>query len=135
MHGDLQFDNVIISDDNKFKVIDWRHEFADMVEIGDIYYDLAKLMGGFIINYSDIKNNNFTVTVDNGDVSLSVPGIEHSDIYIDRLKQFIINKGWSYTKVRTLIPIIFWNMSPLHTPPFDQLLWYLGIKLFEELEL
>lgn|GEM_PF-6561859 len=135
MHGDLQFDNVIISNDNKFKVIDWRHEFADIVEIGDIYYDLAKLMGGFIINYSDIKNNNFTVTVDNGDVSLSVPGIENSGIYIDKLKQFIINKGWSYTKVRTLIPIIFWNMSPLHTPPFDQLLWYLGIKLFEELEL
>jgi hypothetical protein len=106
-----------------------------MVEIGDIYYDLAKLMGGFIINYSDIKNNNFTVTVDNGHVALSVPNIEHSEDYIDQLKQFIVNKGWSYTKVRTLIPIIFWNMSPLHTPPFDQLLWYLGIKLFQELEL
>jgi len=33
-----------------------------------------------------------------------------------------------------LIPIIFWNMSPLHTAPFDMFLWYLGIKLFEELE-
>ncbi len=43
-------------------------------------------------------------------------------------------KGWDYKKVQQLIPIIFWNMSPLHTAPFDMFLWYLGIKLFEELE-
>jgi hypothetical protein len=134
IHGDLQFDNVVISDMNEFRLIDWRQDFGGSIEHGDIYYDLAKMMGGFIINYSKIKENNFEYRLDGTEVTLSVPSIENADYYISALKQFILNKGWSYEKVRLLVPVIFWNMSPLHTPPFDIFLWYLGIKLFQELE-
>lgn len=135
MHGDLQFDNMIINADNKFKVIDWRHEFANLVEIGDIYYDLAKLSGGFIINYSKIKQNEFRFENINGDVKLTVPSIDNYEECLNIVKNFVEAKGWNYRKVQLLIPIIFWNMAPLHTPPFDKFLWYLGIKLFEELGL
>lgn len=135
MHGDLHFDNTIINSDNKFKVIDWRHEFANLVEIGDIYYDLAKLSGGFVINYSEIKQNEFRFENVNGDVKLTIPSIENHEEYLSIVKHFVKEKGWNYDKVQLLIPIIFWNMAPLHTPPFDKFLWYLGIKLFEELEL
>jgi CTP:phosphocholine cytidylyltransferase-like protein len=134
IHGDLQFDNVVISDMNEFRLIDWRQDFGGSVEHGDIYYDLAKMMGGFIINYSKIKENNFEYRLDGTEVTLSVPSIENADYYVSALKQFILDKGWSYEKVRLLVPVIFWNMSPLHTPPFDIFLWYLGIKLFQELE-
>jgi CTP:phosphocholine cytidylyltransferase-like protein len=134
IHGDLQFDNAVISDMNEFKVIDWRQDFGGSTDHGDIYYDLAKMMGGFIINYSKIKENNFEYKIEGTEVTLSVPGIDNSDYYIHALKEFILEKGWSYEKVKLLVPIIFWNMSPLHTPPFDIFLWYLGIKLFQELE-
>ena len=56
-HGDLQFDNILFN--KKFKLIDWRDSFAGY-KIGDIYYDLAKLMGGLIINYKLIKKNKFS---------------------------------------------------------------------------
>lgn len=134
IHGDLQFDNIIIGTDGAFKAIDWRQEFADVVEYGDIYYDLAKLMGGFVINYANIKEHNFSIDIDGDAVTLGIPHIEHYDSYVRRLKEFIQQESYDYKKVQTLVPIIFWNMSPLHTAPFDLFLWYLGIKLFAELD-
>jgi NDP-sugar pyrophosphorylase family protein len=134
VHGDLQFDNVIINSAGEFKIIDWRHEFASIVEFGDIYYDLAKLAGGFIINYANIKNHNFNIEINDESVTLSIPHIDNINIYQKKLKEFIDSEGYDYKKVKMLIPIIFWNMSPLHTAPFDLFLWYLGIKLFAELD-
>lgn len=134
IHGDLQFDNVIISPEGKYKIIDWRHEFANNIKYGDIYYDLAKMSGGFIINYANIKQHNFDIEFNDTEVTLSVPNIDSIEMYQNILKEFIILQGWDYCKVRQLIPVIFWNMSPLHTAPFDMFLWYLGIKLFQDLE-
>lgn len=134
IHGDLHFDNTVINNEGEFKVIDWRHEFANIVEFGDIYYDLAKLAGGFIINYANIKEHNFRVEIDNDNVKLSIPSIDQATVYQKQLKEFIKSQGYDYKKVQMLIPIIYWNMSPLHAAPFDLFLWYLGIKLFQELE-
>jgi dTDP-glucose pyrophosphorylase/thiamine kinase-like enzyme len=133
-HGDLQFDNVIVSPLNEFKIIDWRQDFGGVVEVGDIYYDLAKLSGGFIINYAKIKHHNFNFEQDGDAVTLSIPNIDNILVYQTKLKKYILDNNLDYKKVQQLIPIIFWNMAPLHTAPFDKFLWYLGIKLFEELQ-
>ena len=37
-HGDLQPENVIVTKNNKFKLIDWRTDFSG-VSYGDIYYE------------------------------------------------------------------------------------------------
>ena len=50
IHGDLQFDN-IIHHKKKFSLIDWRDTFDKYINCGDLYYDLAKLYGGLILNY------------------------------------------------------------------------------------
>ena len=134
IHGDLHFDNTVIGQDGHFKVIDWRHEFAGIVEFGDIYYDLAKLSGGLVINYANIKEHNFNIDIDGDSVTLSVPNVDYIGVYQRKLKEFINKEGYDYRKVQMLVPIIFWNMSPLHTAPFDLFLWYLGIKLFQEIE-
>ena len=58
MHGDLQFDNILHdAEGGKFILLDWRQDFAGHVEFGDLYYDLAKLYGGIILNYDYIKLN------------------------------------------------------------------------------
>ena len=59
IHGDLQFDNILITNDKQFKLIDYRDNFGGKIEYGDKYYDLAKLYGGMILNYSLIKQNKF----------------------------------------------------------------------------
>lgn len=134
VHGDLHFDNTVINNEYEFKIIDWRHDFAGRTDVGDIYYDLGKLCGGFIINYSKIKQNEFTFENNNGEVTLSIPSVNDNETYLSTVKDFVISKNWNYQKVQLLIPIIFWNMAPLHTPLFDKFLWYLGIKLFENFE-
>jgi CTP:phosphocholine cytidylyltransferase-like protein/thiamine kinase-like enzyme len=134
IHGDLHFDNTVINSAGEFKIIDWRHEFAGLVDCGDIYYDLAKMAGGLIINYANIKNHNFNIEIDNGSVTLSIPNVDHITVYQEQLKNYILTNNLDYKKVQQLVPIIFWNMSPLHTAPFDIFLWYLGIKLFAELD-
>lgn len=134
LHGDLQFDNIVISPWGEFKIIDWRHEFAGLIDAGDLYYDLGKMAGGFVVNYANIKDHNFNIEIEGTEVTLSIPNIDYMDLYMDQLSKFISDQGWDYYKVCQLIPLIFWNMSPLHTPPFDMFLWYLGIKLFQDLE-
>jgi hypothetical protein len=103
-----------------------------VVECGDIYYDLAKMYGGFIIDYSKIKANDFKMTQIGTRVYLEIPNIPNHEQYIQQIVEYVERKGYNIAKVKLLVPIIFWNMSPLHTEPFDQFLWYLAMLLFEE---
>lgn len=134
-HGDLHFDNTVVTKDDQFKIIDWRHEFGSSVEVGDLYYDLAKLYGGFVVDYGKIKKNIFGITKKDTKIYLDIPHCNNHEFYITKLLEYVRSKGYNEHKVKLLVPIIFWNMSPLHSKPFDEFLWYLGILLFEKLEL
>jgi len=134
IHGDLQFDNIIIDSNKNFCMIDWRTDFGGEIAAGDIHYDLAKLLCGFIIDYTRIKNNDFKISFDTNHVFLEIPNILNNKEYTNIVERFIHDEGYCFKKVQTLVPLIFWNMSPLHSAPFDLFLFYLGIKLFAELE-
>lgn len=60
IHGDLILDNIIHSGET-FQLIDWRHEFAGEVDIGDIYYDLAKLRHSLILNHEILLGEGFSM--------------------------------------------------------------------------
>jgi hypothetical protein len=92
------------------------------------------MSGGLIINYARIKNHQFAIQVDGDSVTLDIPSIDNMQEYQLQIKNYIVQHDLNYKKVQQLIPIIFWNMSPLHFEPFDLFLWYLGIKLFQEIE-
>lgn len=133
IHGDLQFDNVVIQDNNGFLAIDWRHEFGNSIDIGDAYYDLSKLMGGCILDYSRIKANDFGIEFNEKNVKITYPSVVDADEKIMRIKSFSEENGFDGRKLDVLVPLIFWNMAPLHNGPFDLLLWYLGILKFSEI--
>jgi NDP-sugar pyrophosphorylase family protein len=135
MHGDLQPDNIIVQSNSAgFKLIDWRHEFGGYVEWGDLYYDLSKLMGGLYLNYSSIKKNGVQYQeADDKSVKILYLADEWSTSRIKILEEFIISRGYSLKKVKTLMPLIFLNMAPLHKAPFDKYLMALSLKLFSEL--
>jgi dTDP-glucose pyrophosphorylase/thiamine kinase-like enzyme len=134
VHGDLQFDNIVIDDNANFTLIDWRPDFSGAVTHGDLYYDLAKLAGGLMINYSKIKENSFSIVSDLHNVNITLPTLNNTEEYLEQLYEYVENRGLDSYKVKMLVPIIFWNMAPLHNPPFDIFLWYLGLKLFSELD-
>ncbi len=136
-HGDLQPDNVIYNE-KKFTLIDWRQDFGGLLEIGDLYYDLAKLYGGLTINYSMIKEGNFKVDISDDkiyyDFHVNNNLLKAKEVYEKWLKE----KGYDLDKIKTLTALIFLNMAPHHHPPFNLLLYSMGkdmlYKLKEEKE-
>jgi choline kinase len=135
IHGDLQFDNIIYDDDTKqFTLIDWRSDFAGLKSIGDLYYDFAKMLGGIHVNYHEIKQGKFKFNYHDGKVVFELPAVDESKELISILESFIAEMELDVIKVRKLVPLIFWNMAPLHKEPFANLCWSLGIFHYETLK-
>lgn len=136
MHGDLQFDNILYDrGTERFILLDWRQDFVGEIEYGDIYYDLAKLYGGIILNYDYIKLNLFSFENLDGHVRLDFAQRYLSDNYMGILADFIDSNGYDLGKVKLLVALIYLNMAPLHHYPFDIALYALGnLYLMHELD-
>jgi len=125
----LQFDNILSTGTNEFKLIDWRQDFGGIVEVGDLYYDLAKLYGGLILNYDLIKKNLFEYTEEGLEISYDFHTRNSMRDYITILEDYIVKNGFDLKKVKLLVGIIYLNMSPLHHYPFDKMLFFLSTKM------
>ncbi|MBL7713903.1 MAG: NTP transferase domain-containing protein [Bdellovibrionales bacterium] len=130
-HGDLQFDNVLWdAQAQRFTLIDWRQDFGGHVEMGDWYYDLAKLWGGICLNYDRIKKGEMSfqekLTPFGIETEITYPSCAHPQELEKVLFQFIEQNSLDGRKVRRLTALIYLNMAALHHPPFDRLLWALG---------
>lgn len=137
-HGDLQFDNILVTRDDtsnleKFTLLDWRHDFGGSIEVGDLYYDLAKLYGGTLLSYQLIKEGKF---------SFDMSGTSaHYNFYLkndlleakEEYENFIRKNNYDLKKIKLITALIFLNMSPLHTNPFDLLLYFLGKNMLNKL--
>ena len=131
-HGDLQFDNIIHQNHlgfSDFKLIDWRQSFGNSTEYGDIYYDLAKLYGGLLISYYDMKKNNFSFDDIDGNIKLHYEPSKNLKLFKVYYEKWVVDNGYDLEKVKILTFIIYLNMSPLHEEPFDLFLFYFAKKL------
>ena len=126
IHGDLQFDNILLTTNNSYSLLDWRHNFSEILEYGDMYYDLAKLNGGIYVSYQKIKKNFFTYEENSDDIKLSIK----SDLFLKESKKilnnFIKKKKLDIHKIEILTGIIFLNMAPMHHEPFSHFIYHLG---------
>lgn len=136
IHGDLQFDNVLYDcDTGSFKLLDWRQDFGGQIDYGDLYYDLAKLYGGIVLNYDYIKLNLLTYFEHEDDIFIDFAQRFQAGSYLQILEAFIKAHGYDLTRVRLLVSLIYLNMSPLHHYPFDKLLYSLGrLMLHHEIQ-
>lgn len=120
-HGDFILDNIIETKDG-FCLIDWRQDFAGDLEIGDIYYDLAKLNHNLTVNHDIVNKNLFNSTPDNCYILTNSTLNECKE----SLYKFIVDNGYDLKKVQTLTAIIWLNMAPLHEYPFNNFLFNFG---------
>ena len=130
-HGDLQFDNVLVTRDEvsnlqKFMLLDWRQDFGGLTHAGDIYYDLAKLYGGVIISYQLIKEGMFSFDMSGSSIYYKYfvknDMLEAKEEY----EEFLKREGYDINRIRIITSLIFLNMSPLHNDPFDLMLYFIG---------
>jgi thiamine kinase-like enzyme len=133
IHGDLHFDNTIYEPaTDRFTAIDWRTDFAGNT-YGDIYYDLAKMLGGIWLNYRAVKDGGLDYYEKADYATLTIPSVDNAEVYEDILRGWVIANELDWAKVKTLVPIIYLNMSPLHEAPFDKFLVALAQLHFSKL--
>ena len=134
-HGDLHFENILVAENGDFYLLDWRQNFADIKEYGDLYYDLAKLLHGLIVPHEMVDKNNFVINQDGGIVSLDILR-NHKLVECEKIfKDFVQNAGYDLYKVELLTALIYLNIAALHHYPYSEFLFYLGkYQLFNLLE-
>jgi thiamine kinase-like enzyme len=119
-HGDLQFDNVLRTNDNSFLLLDWRPDFAGDLYVGDLYYDLAKMLGGIRIDYSRVKRGILSYERHDDDITFELPHARHHLELEDTLRSFVTDRSLEWPRIELITGIIFLNMAPLHTSPFRE---------------
>jgi len=121
-HGDCVPDN-IIEQDGKFTLIDWRQEFGGG-EVGDVYYDLAKLNHGLTFDIASSSRYK---------IDFSKEGVEVDIFRSDKLARcrevlydFLKEHDYDIKKVEVLTSLIWVNMAPLHEGDLKTFLFYFG---------
>jgi choline kinase len=126
-HGDLHGENILINDDDLY-FIDWRQNFGkNNYEFGDVYYDLAKLLHGLIVNHGIVRRELFFISEEkDGSVVFEINRL-HSLVKAEEiLKNWCISAGYDWSLVELVCALIFINICGLHEWPYAQLLYYLG---------
>lgn len=127
-HGDLQPENIIVTKNNKFKLIDWRADFSGL-SYGDIYYEFSKLNHMLTINTRKVVNGKIKVNYkSNNEVQYS---FETRGILLKFQKilyQFIKKNNFDLKKVKILTALIYLNISKFYDNPYSELLFYHGKK-------
>jgi len=132
-HGDLQFDNVIYGNDKNFYLLDWRQDFAGS-NVGDVYYDLAKMYGGILMSYKLMKDNeNFSCFIDQNVVYYNYKSEPVLDKFKPIYEKWITKNGYDLDKVKLITALIFLNMSPLHEKEFGDLLFFKSKQMLQEI--
>jgi dTDP-glucose pyrophosphorylase/thiamine kinase-like enzyme len=124
-HGDLNFGNVIIDDKNKFKLIDWRESFEDQI-YGDLYYDLAKIYAGSLVNFM-VASKHTHLLDKTSVINIADCQTENTKKFILFYEDWIVKNNYDLKKVKLIAFLSYLNMSPLHPEDFGEYLFYKGI--------
>ena len=132
-HGDFHFENIIWNPkSSSFTFLDWRQDFAGDLEIGDIYYDLAKLLHGLIVSHDLITANAFNIKWTSDEITFNL----HRHYVHVECEQYLSiwchENNFDYSKVRLLTALIYLNIAALHHYPYSLLLYTLGKKMLHQ---
>ena len=121
-HGDCVTDN-IIDEEGRFTIIDWRQSFGGL-EVGDVYYDLAKL--NHSMTFDIASSDNYTLEFNEKGVEVDIFRSDKLNRCREVLYDFLTENGYNIKKVELLTAIIWINMAPLHEGELKKFLFYFG---------
>ena len=132
-HGDFHFENILYSkSDKKFTFLDWRQDFAGNLSVGDVYYDLAKLMHGLIVNHGIVVNDQYNASWKDGEIKFDIQRKQSLAECEQRLNIWIQESNYDLKKVKVLTALIYLNIAALHHHPYSLLLYGLGKKMLKQ---
>ena len=125
-HGDLQPENIIVTSDRRFKLIDWRTDFSNL-SYGDIYYDFSKLNHMLTINTRKVIEGKINVNYKNDhEVKYDFETKKKLLNFQKILFNFIDKNNYDLKKVKLLTALIYLNISKFYDSPYSELLFYHG---------
>lgn len=120
-HGDFTFANVVRSEaDGTWYFIDWREDFGDEVEYGDLRYDLGKLIGGCQFHWQNATY---------GDFRGWEYGYHQATAILIKAREI----GLNTRDVERIGALTLINSAPLHAAPMDEILVTRGARWLERL--
>jgi hypothetical protein len=132
-HGDFHFDHIVYDGSENFYLLDWRQNFGGG-DVGDVYYDLAKMYGGILMSYKLMKNEkNFSCFVDQNVVNYDHKSEPILDEFKPIYERWIKDNNYDLNKVKLITSIIFLNMAPLHEKQFGNLLFFKSKEMLHKL--
>jgi hypothetical protein len=99
---------------------------------GDLYYDLAKLRHGLIVDHEVVSKGDFAVIFNNLGSYWSIPQSNKKRQWLIELDAFIEERQFDIRRSRVMTALIFINIACLHHKPYDMFLMLLGHSLLFE---
>ena len=125
-HGDLQPENIIVTSDHRFKLIDWRTDFSNL-SYGDIYYEFSKLNHMLTINTRKVIEGKINVNYKNNfEVKYDFETKKTLLNFQKILFNFIDENYYDLKKVKLLTALIYLNISKFYDSPYSELLFFHG---------
>jgi aminoglycoside phosphotransferase (APT) family kinase protein len=137
IHGDLQLDNVIECADRKhgrFRLIDWRQDFAGSLHQGDLYYDFAKLLASVELDFRAVARGEFHVEAGSG-LKIVAPVLPGAERLRSLVEEFAVRRqGLDLARLHLHVALVYLSMAGLHLSEESRFLFHLGrLRLFESL--
>ncbi len=132
-HGDPQPENVLLADDGRIVMLDWRDDFGGLTGCGDLYYDLAKVHHALIVSGQVVRANGFSTTPGPGTVETRLLVPEHLLRFLKVFEQAIEARGWDVGRTRLTSALTYLNIALLHHAPYDQFLFSFGRFLLQRI--
>ena len=124
-HGDFQPENIVMKN-KRITLIDWRTDFDGIENVGDIYYDFAKLEHALFVNGEVIRNKKYNVKITRNSVKYRIATKINLIRFKNYFHKYLISNGYDLNKVKLLSSLIYLNIAPLHDYPYNELLFYHG---------
>ncbi len=133
-HGDFHFENILYDEErDRFVFLDWRQNFGSSMEIGDIYYDFAKLLHGLIVCHELIAQDRYDVDWEEDRISFT---LYRKQILVECencFYQWLKDHGYDVHKVKLLTALIYLNIAALHHYPYSLMLYGLGKEMLYQI--
>jgi hypothetical protein len=99
--------------------------------VGDIYYDLGKLLHGLIMCHELVAKDQYEITWEGNEI---VYDFNRKKILVEcenYYYRWLENNGFDVNKVKTMTALIFLNIAALHHYPYSLVLMALGKEMLQ----
>jgi len=127
VHGDLHNSNVIYDQiTGQFTFIDWRPNFGPDLHSGDIYYDLAKIQHGLLVDHNIVSKDQFSIQYDNNNCTVDILRPHRLVECESTFRFWASSQGYSLKRIDLITSLIFLNIAVLHHDPYSKFLFMFG---------